>query len=190
MECWITNFQKWRMTTEYFCERQQIVNSVILTPFGCLGNDISFPPFSSSHKREVREGICLCISHGLLLHCAAWLTVQAWEVWKCGQAHQLALETQLLWAQFSCWTGRSLPKSSSETTGVLCNFCYYVWTLGQPSSASPTISLATSGKAQQQRASFYTKSLCKGRHPWKRTCSPSIYQPLINLRRKKKKSVF
>lgn len=178
------------MSTEYFCQRQQIVNSVILTPFGCLGNHLGSPPFSSSHMREVREAICLRIFHGLLLHCAAWLTVWAWEVWKCGQADQLALETQLSWAQFSCWMGRSPSKSSSETTTVLCSFCYHLWTLGQPSSASPTISRANSRKAQQQRASFHTKSLCKERHPWKRTCSPSTYQPLIDLRRKKKNLYF
>lgn len=47
-----------------------------------LGNCLGFPSFSSSHNRDVSEAICLFAFHGRLLHCTAWLAVQAWVVWK------------------------------------------------------------------------------------------------------------
>lgn len=130
MKCWTTSFQKRRMSTEYFCERQQIEKSVTLALFGCLGNYLGSPSFSSSHEREVSEAIFLLASHGFLLHCRAWLAVQAWAVWKCRQAHQLAFETQLLWAQFfgavsaatsGCWASpaQHLRPSPWPTQGTL-----------------------------------------------------------------------
>lgn len=137
---------------------EAIVKSVILTLFGCLGNYLRCPSFSSCHERKVSEAICLFAFHGLLLHCTAWLAVQAWEVWKCGQVHQLGFETP--WAAVG--------------SGVLCGFCCHLWTLGRPSSASPAISLANSGNTQQ-RASFHTRSLWEERHPRTRICSPTTY---------------
>lgn len=56
--------------------------------------------------------------------------------------------------------------------------------LSQTTSISPTISLASTRKAQLH-TSFYSKSLLEERHPGKRTCSPSTNQSLINLRRRK-----
>lgn len=116
-----------------------------------LGNCLGLPSFSSSHNRDVSEAICLFALHGHLLHCAAWLAVQAWVVWKHGRDNQLALAAPLLWAQLSGWAGRSPPESCSETATV--RFLLPAVDVGpsQTSSMSLTISLASrEGSAAHQ----------------------------------------
>lgn len=45
------------MSTEYFCQRQQIVRSITLTPFGCSGNYLGSPSSSSSHEMSVKQSV-------------------------------------------------------------------------------------------------------------------------------------
>lgn len=138
-----------------------------------LGNCFGFPSFSSSHNRDVSEAICLFAFHGRLLHCTAWLAVQAWVVWKtikwtrwsAGFRSNPVGSVFMLGREASTW----VPQQDNHT---LVQFLLPAVDVGpsQASSISPAISLASAGKAQLHMG-FYTKSLWEQRHPGNRTCS-------------------
>jgi len=51
MKCFISNFKKWRMITEDFHQRQQIIKSGTFNLFGCSGSYLGSPVPSSSHGK-------------------------------------------------------------------------------------------------------------------------------------------
>lgn len=189
MKCWTTDFQKWRISTEYFNARQQTVKSVILTLLECLGNYLGSPSFSSSHEREVSEAICP--------FCFSWPPPPLYGLACCPSLRGLEMRTGSsvgFWNTTVVGSVFMLDREVSTRVPQWDNHSFVQFLL-PPLDVGPA-QLSISGHLLGQvgecstACEFLHKVPVGRRAPRKRICSPSNYQPLINLRRKEKNLYF